>query len=307
MAGPATCSRCRRASSTSAASARPRNICTSQQLIGLAATVYLATVGQQGLRQRRGGVLPQGALRRGADRRARRVLASTTTKPFFKEFVVRCPQPPAEINAALLERGIIGGLDVSDQVDNGMLLCVTEMNTRDEIERLVGRAGERSARRVTTASRPPHRSERPPIPALACTLRPQPAAAARRHPAGARRAGGSAAAGAVPARRPAPAGDVAERGRAATSLGSQPAELQHRHRLLPARLLHDEVQPEGQRGRRRACPASPTRIPMQPAETVAGGARRPARAAGDRSPRSPAWTPSASRPPPARRANSAGS
>ena len=50
------------------------NICTSQQLVGLAATVYLATVGKQGLRQDRGGVLPQGALRRGADRRARRLL-----------------------------------------------------------------------------------------------------------------------------------------------------------------------------------------------------------------------------------------
>jgi len=58
-------------------------------------------------------------------------------KPFFKEFVARCPWAPAEINRALLDRGIIGGLDVSDQVENGMLLCVTEMNTREEIERLV--------------------------------------------------------------------------------------------------------------------------------------------------------------------------
>ena len=49
---------------------------------------------------------------------------------------MRCPRPPAEINRRLLERDIIGGLDVSDQVDNGMLLCVTEMNTREEIERL---------------------------------------------------------------------------------------------------------------------------------------------------------------------------
>jgi len=33
--------------------------------------------------------------------------------------------------------GIIGGLDVSWRIDNGMLLCVTEMNTRQEIDRLV--------------------------------------------------------------------------------------------------------------------------------------------------------------------------
>ena len=44
--------------------------------------------------------------------------------------------PPAEINRRLLERDIIGGLDVSAQVENGMLVCVTEMNTREEIERL---------------------------------------------------------------------------------------------------------------------------------------------------------------------------
>ena len=30
---------------------------------------------------------------------------------------MRCPRPPREVNAALLERGIIGGLDVSDQID----------------------------------------------------------------------------------------------------------------------------------------------------------------------------------------------
>ena len=50
---------------------------------------------------------------------------------------MRCPRPPREVNAALLERGIIGGLDVSDRIENGMLLCVTEMNSREEIDRLV--------------------------------------------------------------------------------------------------------------------------------------------------------------------------
>jgi glycine dehydrogenase subunit 1 len=58
------------------------------------------------------------------------------SKPFFNEFVVRCPLAPSEMNRRLLERGIIGGLDVSGEVPNGMLLCVTEMNTREEIERL---------------------------------------------------------------------------------------------------------------------------------------------------------------------------
>jgi glycine dehydrogenase subunit 1 len=111
------------------------NICTSQQLVGLAATVYLATVGKQGLREIAEacyhkahytaeiiGALPGYSV----DMR----------QPFFKEFVVWCPQAVPEINRRLLERRIIGGLDVSDQVEKSMLVCVTEMNTREEIERL---------------------------------------------------------------------------------------------------------------------------------------------------------------------------
>jgi glycine dehydrogenase subunit 1 len=112
------------------------NICTNQQLVGLAAAVYLAAVGRHGLRQiaevcyhkshyaaQRIDALPGYSL--------------AFRAPFFKEFTVRCPKPPAQLLAPLLELGIIGGLDVSDQVENGMLVCVTETNTREEIDRLV--------------------------------------------------------------------------------------------------------------------------------------------------------------------------
>jgi len=57
-------------------------------------------------------------------------------KTFFREFVVQCPLPPAELCRRLLEYKIIGGLDVSDQIPNGMLICCTEVNTREEIEAL---------------------------------------------------------------------------------------------------------------------------------------------------------------------------
>ena len=53
---------------------------------------------------------------------------------FFREFVIQCPQSPAKINERLLDRRIIGGMDVSDQIDNGMLVCCTDVNTREEIE-----------------------------------------------------------------------------------------------------------------------------------------------------------------------------
>ena len=60
-----------------------------------------------------------------------------TDKPFFREFVVSCPIQPSEINKRLLNKKIIGGIDVSSQSKNGMLICVTETNSRDEIDLLV--------------------------------------------------------------------------------------------------------------------------------------------------------------------------
>ncbi len=63
--------------------------------------------------------------------------------PFFQEFVVSCPESPGKINRRLMERhNILGGLDVSDRFENGMLLCVTEMNTRADIDSLVSALAE---------------------------------------------------------------------------------------------------------------------------------------------------------------------
>jgi glycine dehydrogenase subunit 1 len=111
------------------------NICTSQQLVGLAATVYLATVGKEGLRQIAEACYHKAHYAAALIDRLDKYFVDLE-KPFFKEFVVRCPKSPAGVNRRLLERDIIGGLDVSEQVENGMLVCVTEMTTREEIERL---------------------------------------------------------------------------------------------------------------------------------------------------------------------------
>jgi len=119
------------------------NICTSQQLVALAATVYLAALGKQGLRQV--AELCYHKAHYAAERIAALPGYSLACDGvFFKEFVVRCPPAsggPTAINHALLERGIIGGLDVSDQIAGGLLLCVTELNTRQEIDALVEALG----------------------------------------------------------------------------------------------------------------------------------------------------------------------
>jgi glycine dehydrogenase subunit 1 len=117
------------------------NICTSQQLVGLAATVYLAAVGKRGL-QRVAEVCYQRAHYAAERIAALPAYALAFDAPFFTEFTVRCPRPPAELLPRLLERGIIGGLDVSDRVENGLLVCVTETNTREEIDRLVAALAE---------------------------------------------------------------------------------------------------------------------------------------------------------------------
>jgi glycine dehydrogenase subunit 1 len=50
---------------------------------------------------------------------------------------VHCPVAPRQINQVLSKNGIIGGLDISHTIDNSMLLCVTEVNTKQDIDRLV--------------------------------------------------------------------------------------------------------------------------------------------------------------------------
>ncbi len=115
------------------------NICTNQGLMALAAAVYLSLMGRQGLRQ-----VAELCYHR-AHYAAGQIAqlpgyAVLDHGPFFKEFAVRCPRPVAEINAALRERGIIGGYDLSGEyphLGDAMLLCVTEMNSKAEIDDLV--------------------------------------------------------------------------------------------------------------------------------------------------------------------------
>ncbi len=115
------------------------NICTNQALMALTASIYLATLGPRGLREVGEQCLAKAHY--AADRLASLPgFSRPYTAPFFKEFVVRTPRPPAELNAALLKSGIIGGLDLG-RFDaawtNHWLLCVTERRTRRDIDRLV--------------------------------------------------------------------------------------------------------------------------------------------------------------------------
>jgi glycine dehydrogenase subunit 1 len=115
------------------------NICTNQALNALAATVYMATLGPQGLRHVAELCFDK------AHYAAERIagldgFAAPFGERFVKECVIRCNRPVQEINTRLIEKGIIGGLDLSrfyPELAGHMLLCVTEKRTKDEIDRLV--------------------------------------------------------------------------------------------------------------------------------------------------------------------------
>lgn len=114
------------------------NICTNQGLLALCATIYTSLLGKSGLRKvaelcyhkahyaaEEIGSLPGYKL--------------VSDSPFFNEFVVQTPRPVAEINSHLLDHGILGGFDLSleyPELTNHMLIAVTEMNSRDEIDAL---------------------------------------------------------------------------------------------------------------------------------------------------------------------------
>ena len=125
------------------------NICTNEGLIALAATVYLETMGRRGIQEAAHQCLQKAAYAAGR-------IASLDgfslpfSGPRFNEFVVRGPLDAGELLARLgKEKGIEGGIPLwrffSDR-PNDFLVCVTEINSRDEIDALVEGLSEVSKR-----------------------------------------------------------------------------------------------------------------------------------------------------------------
>jgi glycine dehydrogenase subunit 1 len=115
------------------------NICTNQGLMALAAAVYLSLLGRHGLKKV--AELCYHKAHHTAELISKvkdfRVMAD---QPFFNEFVVKCPKPANEINSSLLEYGILGGYNLSEAygpaMEDLLLVAVTEMNSREDIETL---------------------------------------------------------------------------------------------------------------------------------------------------------------------------
>jgi glycine dehydrogenase subunit 1 len=108
------------------------NICTNQALTALAATVYTALMGPEGLRE-----VAELSVSK-AHYLAERLQASGfrlryPDAPFLWEFAVELPDV-ARVNEALLEAGIVGGLDLGG---GAMLVAVTEKRAKEELDAFV--------------------------------------------------------------------------------------------------------------------------------------------------------------------------
>jgi glycine dehydrogenase subunit 1 len=116
------------------------NICTNQSLNALAAAVYMASLGPRGLRQV--AELCWHKAHYAASAIGEVSGYSVAREQFFDEFVVHCPASVRRINEKLFQKHrIIGGYDLSadyPEMKNAMLVCCTEVNTKENIDRFVG-------------------------------------------------------------------------------------------------------------------------------------------------------------------------
>jgi len=116
------------------------NICTNEGLIALAATVYLETMGKRGMREVAEQCIQKAAY---AARKIRKLRGFELpySGPFFNEFVVRGPLNAPELLSRLgKEKNIEGGVALSQffpAQERDFLVCVTETNTREQIDQLV--------------------------------------------------------------------------------------------------------------------------------------------------------------------------
>ena len=113
------------------------NICSNQSLNALIAAIYMVTMGKKGLREVALQVTEK------AYYAERRITAGGKYKlafdqPFFREFALIGPKDADVVNRELLKNNILGGYNLKKEygIENGVLLCVTEKRTKQEIDRL---------------------------------------------------------------------------------------------------------------------------------------------------------------------------
>lgn len=115
------------------------NICTNQALNALAMLVYVTAIGPGGLKHI-GTISAQRAHYLAEQLEQIPGVSLAYKQPFLNEFVIQIEQPVASVLSSLKERGVLGGLDLSTfhpEIKNQILIAVTEMNTREDLDKFV--------------------------------------------------------------------------------------------------------------------------------------------------------------------------
>lgn len=119
------------------------NICSNQALNALATSVALSSIGKHGLKK-------MAELNMQKARYAKRKFSEANIpvrfeQVFFNEFVIELNKPVAEVNNLLLDKGFVGGYDLGrdyPELKNCMLVAVTEIRTKEEIDNFVKEVGD---------------------------------------------------------------------------------------------------------------------------------------------------------------------
>ncbi|MEE2662915.1 MAG: aminomethyl-transferring glycine dehydrogenase subunit GcvPA [Myxococcota bacterium] len=115
------------------------NICTNQGLCLTMATIYLALMGRRGLRELAEHNLAKAEYARSRVRETPGVELAYSA-PSFNEFCVRVPDTSERALERALDADCVGGLDLTGRVrdmDQTVLVCTTELTSREAIDRLV--------------------------------------------------------------------------------------------------------------------------------------------------------------------------
>lgn len=114
------------------------NICSNQALNALAASVAMTALGKTGVREMANANIQKAYYTK------MKLKEAGFTIPFdgpsFNEFIIDCKSSVSTINRSLLQKGIIGGYDLGRDfasLENHMLIAVTELRTKDEIDEFV--------------------------------------------------------------------------------------------------------------------------------------------------------------------------
>jgi len=113
------------------------NICTNEGLCALMATIFLSCLGKKGLRELAVMNLSKAEYvkKKASGIQGCKLAFSSST---FNEFVLRIEEDPEKVLENLKEKGILGGLSMAKfypELNHHLLVTVTEMNTKEEIDR----------------------------------------------------------------------------------------------------------------------------------------------------------------------------